>query len=83
MVLARSIVQFAISTKSSRQYQHSKRSLYEQASHNGGDFPVSDCSDLFGLRGASAGGLVTRYETDPIMGSTSIHSNFVSLVKEA
>ena len=35
------------------------------------------------LRGASAGGLVTRYETDPIMGSTSIHSNFVSLVKEA
>jgi thiosulfate reductase/polysulfide reductase chain A len=35
------------------------------------------------LKGASAGGLNTRYETDPLMGSTSIHSNFVTLVKEA
>ncbi|MDZ7590452.1 MAG: molybdopterin-dependent oxidoreductase [Rubrivivax sp.] len=35
------------------------------------------------LRGASAGGLNTHYATDPIMGSTSIHTNFVSLVKEA
>jgi len=35
------------------------------------------------LRGASAGGLNTHYETDPLMGSTSIHSNFVTLVKEA
>lgn len=35
------------------------------------------------LRGASAGALNTRYATDPIMGATSIHSNFVSLVKEA
>ena len=35
------------------------------------------------LRGASAGGLNTRYATDPIMGATSIHTNFVSLVKEA
>ena len=35
------------------------------------------------LRGASAGGLNTRYETDPLMGSTSIHGNFVTLVKEA
>jgi len=35
------------------------------------------------LRGASAAGLNTRYATDPLMGSTSIHSNFVTLVKEA
>jgi thiosulfate reductase / polysulfide reductase chain A len=35
------------------------------------------------LKGASAAGLVTRYDTDPLMGSTSIHSNFVTLVKEA
>ncbi len=35
------------------------------------------------LKGASAGGLNTRYATDPLMGSTSIHSNFVSFVKEA
>jgi thiosulfate reductase/polysulfide reductase chain A len=35
------------------------------------------------LRGASAGGLNTRYATDPIMGATSIHGNFVSFVKEA
>jgi hypothetical protein len=35
------------------------------------------------LRGASAAGLNTHYVTDPLMGSTSIHSNFVTLVKEA
>ena len=35
------------------------------------------------LRGASAGGLNTRYATDPLMGSTSIHGNFVTFVKEA
>ena len=35
------------------------------------------------LKGASAGGLNTRYDTDPLMGSTSTHSNFVTLVKEA
>ncbi len=35
------------------------------------------------LRGASAGALNTRYATDPIMGATSIHGNFVSIVKEA
>jgi len=35
------------------------------------------------LRGASAGGVNTRYATEPIMGATSIHGNFVSLVKEA
>ena len=35
------------------------------------------------LKGASAGGLNTRYATDPIMGATSIHGNFVSIVKEA
>ena len=33
--------------------------------------------------GASAGQLTTRYVTDPLMGGTSIHSNFVSFVKEA
>ncbi len=35
------------------------------------------------LKGASAGGLNTRYKTDPLMGATSIHANFVSIVKEA
>lgn len=35
------------------------------------------------LKGASAGGLNTRYATDPIMGATSIHANFVSFVPEA
>ena len=35
------------------------------------------------LRGASAAGLNTRYATDPLMGSTSIHGNFVTFVKEA
>jgi thiosulfate reductase/polysulfide reductase chain A len=34
------------------------------------------------LKGASAGGLLTRYDTDPLMGGTSIHSNFVTFVKE-
>ncbi|MDO9286336.1 MAG: molybdopterin-dependent oxidoreductase [Aquabacterium sp.] len=35
------------------------------------------------LKGASAGGLNTRYATDPLMGATSIHGNFVTFVKEA
>ena len=35
------------------------------------------------LKGASAGALNTRYATDPLMGSTSIHGNFVTLVKES
>ena len=34
-------------------------------------------------RGASAAQLNTRYRTDPLMGGTSIHANFVTLVKEA
>ncbi len=34
-------------------------------------------------KGANAGQLTTRYETDPLMGGTSIHSNFVTFVKEA
>jgi thiosulfate reductase/polysulfide reductase chain A len=34
-------------------------------------------------KGANAAQLTTRYETDPLMGGTSIHSNFVTLVKEA
>ena len=34
-------------------------------------------------RGASAAQLNTKYETDPLMGGTSIHSNFVTFVKEA
>ncbi len=35
------------------------------------------------LKGASAAQLTTRYKTDPLMGGTSIHSNFVTFVKEA
>ncbi len=35
------------------------------------------------LKGASAGQLNTKYRTDPIMGGTSLHANFVTLVKEA
>jgi thiosulfate reductase/polysulfide reductase chain A len=35
------------------------------------------------LKGASAAQLNTRYATDPIMGGTSIHRNFVTFVKEA
>jgi thiosulfate reductase/polysulfide reductase chain A len=35
------------------------------------------------LKGASAAQLNTRYATDPLMGGTSIHGNFVTLVKEA
>ena len=35
------------------------------------------------MRGASATQLATRYVTDPLMGGTSIHSNFVTFVKEA
>ena len=34
------------------------------------------------MRGASATQLATRYVTDPLMGGTSIHSNFVTFVKE-
>jgi thiosulfate reductase/polysulfide reductase chain A len=34
-------------------------------------------------RGASVAQLTTRYKTDPLMGGTSIHSNFVTFVKEA
>jgi hypothetical protein len=35
------------------------------------------------LKGASAAQLTTRYKVDPLMGGTSIHSNFVTFVKEA
>jgi thiosulfate reductase/polysulfide reductase chain A len=35
------------------------------------------------LRGARAGALNTHYATDPLMGATSIHTNFVAIVKEA
>jgi thiosulfate reductase/polysulfide reductase chain A len=35
------------------------------------------------LKGASAAQLNTRYATDPLMGGTSLHGNFVTLVKEA
>jgi len=34
-------------------------------------------------KGASAAQLNTKYETDPLMGGTSIHSNFVTFVKES
>ena len=34
-------------------------------------------------KGASVAQLTTRYKTDPLMGGTSIHSNFVTFVKEA
>jgi len=34
-------------------------------------------------RGASAAQLNTKYETDPLMGGTSIHANFVTFVGEA
>ena len=33
-------------------------------------------------RGANATQLATRYVTDPLMGGTSLHSNFVTFVKE-
>ena len=35
------------------------------------------------LAGANAAQLLTKYETDPLMGGTSLHSNFVTFVKEA
>ena len=35
------------------------------------------------MRGASVAALTTKYKTDPLMGGTSIHSNFVTFVKEA
>ena len=34
------------------------------------------------LKGASVAQLTTRYKTDPLMGGTSIHSNFVAFVQE-
>jgi thiosulfate reductase/polysulfide reductase chain A len=34
------------------------------------------------MKGASAAQLNTRYRTDPLMGGTSLHSNFVTFVKE-
>ena len=35
------------------------------------------------MRGANATQLATRYVVDPLMGGTSIHSNFVTFVKES
>jgi thiosulfate reductase/polysulfide reductase chain A len=35
------------------------------------------------LKGASAAQLNTKYVTDPLMGGTSIHGNFVTFVKES
>jgi thiosulfate reductase/polysulfide reductase chain A len=35
------------------------------------------------LKGASTARLNTRYKVDPLMGGTSLHGNFVTLVKEA
>jgi thiosulfate reductase/polysulfide reductase chain A len=35
------------------------------------------------LKGASDAELTTKYVTDPLMGGTSIHSNFVTFVKES
>ena len=35
------------------------------------------------LKGASAAQLNTKYKTDPLMGATSIHGNFVTFEKEA
>jgi thiosulfate reductase / polysulfide reductase chain A len=35
------------------------------------------------MRGASVAGLTTKYKTDPLMGGTSIHSNFVTFMVEA
>ena len=34
-------------------------------------------------KGASVAALTTKYKTDPLMGGTSIHSNFVTFVVEA
>jgi thiosulfate reductase/polysulfide reductase chain A len=34
-------------------------------------------------RGASVADLTTKYKTDPLMGGTSIHSNFVTFMVEA
>jgi thiosulfate reductase/polysulfide reductase chain A len=34
------------------------------------------------MKGASVAQLTTRYKTDPLMGGTSLHSNFVTFVKE-
>jgi hypothetical protein len=35
------------------------------------------------LMGASVAELTTRYKTDPLMGGTSIHGNFVTFTVEA
>ena len=35
------------------------------------------------MKGANAAQLTTKYVTDPLMGGTSIHSNFVTFVKES
>ncbi len=35
------------------------------------------------LKGASAAQLLTKYEVDPLMGGTSLHSNFVTFVRGA
>ncbi len=35
------------------------------------------------MKGASVAQLLTKYDIDPLMGGTSLHSNFVSFVKEA
>ena len=35
------------------------------------------------MKGASVAGLTTKYKTDPLMGGTSIHSNFVTFMVEA
>jgi thiosulfate reductase/polysulfide reductase chain A len=35
------------------------------------------------MKGASAAQLNTRYKTDPLMGGTSLHANFVTFVKES
>jgi len=34
------------------------------------------------LRGASASHLNTRYKVDPLMGATSLHTNFVTFERE-
>jgi thiosulfate reductase / polysulfide reductase chain A len=34
-------------------------------------------------RGASDAGLITRYQTDPLMGGTGMNVNFVTLEREA
>ena len=45
--------------------------------------PLLGALNLMTGLGASAAGLNTTYKTDPLMGGTSIHGNFVTFVKEA